>query len=142
MPKPIRIRMYRQGLGDAFLIRIPKTGGHNFHILIDCGVFIGTTSQSANMRAIAENVKTETGARLDVLVATHQHWDHLSGFQQAREIWDTIAIEELWLAWTEEPGNPVADELRGERTRLRMAARAAVAEMRARGANATLRAGI
>ncbi len=140
--KDIRIRMYRQGLGDAFLIRFPKSGGENFHVLIDCGVFIGTTNQSANMRAIAEDVKTETGARVDLLVATHQHWDHLSGFQQAREIWDTIAIEELWLGWTEEPGNPVADELRGERVRLRMAARAAVAEMRARGANASLRAGI
>lgn len=134
--------MYRQGLGDAFLIRIPKTGGGNFHILIDCGVFIASTNQSANMRAIAENVKTETGAKVDLLVATHQHWDHLSGFQQAREIWDTIAIEELWLGWTEEPGNPVADELRGERTRLRIAARAAVAEMTARGANASLREGI
>lgn len=140
--KDIRIRMYRQGLGDAFLIRFPKVGGGNFHVLIDCGVFVGTTNQSANMRAIAADVKTETGAKLDILIATHQHWDHLSGFQQAREIWDTIAIEELWLGWTEEPGNPVADELRGERTRLRIAARAAVAEMNARGANANLRAGI
>ena len=137
----IRIRMYRQGLGDAFLLRIPKAGG-NFHVVIDCGVFIASTNQSANMRAIAEDVKAETGGRVDLLVATHQHWDHLSGFQQAREIWDTIAIDELWLGWTEEPGNPIADELRGERMRLRMAARAAITEMRARGANASLRAGI
>ena len=139
--KDIRIRMYRQGLGDAFLLRIPKRGG-NFHVVIDCGVFIASANQSANMRAIAEDVKAETGGRVDLLVATHQHWDHLSGFQQAREIWDTIAIDELWLAWTEEPGNPVADQLRGARLQLRVAARAAAAELRARGANASLRAGI
>ena len=33
----IRIRMYRVGFGDCFLLSLPVTGGME-HILIDCGV--------------------------------------------------------------------------------------------------------
>src|SRR5215217_7857940 len=36
-----RVRMYRQGLGDCFLITF-RQGGKPFHVLIDCGVLVGT----------------------------------------------------------------------------------------------------
>src|SRR5690349_4981734 len=36
------VRMYRQGLGDCFLITLPKQDGKRWHMLIDCGVILGT----------------------------------------------------------------------------------------------------
>ena len=36
----VRVRMYRQGLGDCFLLRSRRTedrGRPRFHVLIDCG---------------------------------------------------------------------------------------------------------
>jgi len=36
------VRMYRQGLGDCFLITLPKRDGSPWHMLIDCGVILGT----------------------------------------------------------------------------------------------------
>ena len=37
----VRIRMYRQGLGDCFLLTFTKTGGEKYNMLIDCGVLGG-----------------------------------------------------------------------------------------------------
>ena len=31
------------------------------------------------MRSSAD-IEAETGGRIDVLVVTHEHWDHVSGF--------------------------------------------------------------
>ena len=39
--KTVRVRMYRQGLGDCFLLSFPRPGGES-HVLIDCGVLDGT----------------------------------------------------------------------------------------------------
>ena len=43
-PEAVRVRMYRQGLGDCFLISIPRSDGREgyAHVLIDCGVLAGT----------------------------------------------------------------------------------------------------
>src|SRR5690349_12577305 len=44
-----RIRMYRQGLGDCFLVTLPRAAGSqkpsDFHILLDCGVILGTENK-------------------------------------------------------------------------------------------------
>ena len=37
----LRVRMYRQGLGDCFLLTY-SDGGDESHLLIDCGVLKGT----------------------------------------------------------------------------------------------------
>src|SRR5215470_15069848 len=53
----IRVRMYRVGFGDFFLLTVPGTNGPA-HILIDCGV------HAANIGSIDECVKDmmkETG---------------------------------------------------------------------------------
>ncbi len=36
----VRIRMYRPGLGDCFLLTF-RNGSQDRHILIDCGIFLG-----------------------------------------------------------------------------------------------------
>ncbi|MDL2403111.1 MBL fold metallo-hydrolase [Rhizobium mayense] len=123
----VRIRMYRHGLGDCFLLSFPKGQEKHLHMLIDCGVVLGTGEPGSVMRQVAQNVKDATGGVLDVVVITHEHWDHLSGFdeKQARGLFDTMEIKELWLAWTEDETDDLATSLREERQRKMEAVKAA-----------------
>src|SRR5580765_4348624 len=107
----VRVRMYRQGLGDSFLLTY-SDGNAASHLLIDCGVLKGTAEPEKKMQAVAQNVHEATNGHLDRLVVTHEHWDHLSGFLQAQSIFDTVEVGEVWLAWTEDPDDELAAELR------------------------------
>lgn len=110
----LRVRMYRQGLGDCFLLTC-SDGDQESHLLIDCGVLKGTAEPEKKMQAVAQNVYDTTNGRLDRLVSTHEHWDHLSGFLQAQAIFDTVEVGEVWLAWTEDPDDELATELRNHK---------------------------
>ena len=110
----VKVRMYRMGLGDCFLLAFPRESGP-FYMLIDCGVLIGTPDATEKMKSVVADILASTGKRIDVLVATHQHWDHLSGFEQAKELFDDLEIEEVWVAWTEAPDHPLAKRLRARR---------------------------
>lgn len=114
-PSGVKVRMYRQGLGDCFLLAFATGGERPLYMLIDCGVLVGTPDAEETMRRVAESIRDSTGGRIDLLVATHQHWDHLSGFEQAREVFDRIDVGEVWVAWTEDPENPLATRLRARR---------------------------
>jgi glyoxylase-like metal-dependent hydrolase (beta-lactamase superfamily II) len=107
----LRVRMYRQGLGDCFLLSCTD-GGETSHLLIDCGVLKGTPDATQRMEAVAKNVSETTDKRLDRLVVTHEHWDHLSGFLQAQPVFEPLEVGEVWLAWTEDPHDELAAELR------------------------------
>jgi hypothetical protein len=107
----LRVRMYRQGLGDCFLITCTD-GGETSHLLIDCGVLKGTTDAQQRMQKVAQSISETTAGHLDRLVVTHEHWDHLSGFLQAQAIFDAVEVGEVWLAWTEDPQDDLANELR------------------------------
>ena len=112
----LRVRMYRQGLGDCFLLTYWADEEEDpTHLLIDSGVLKGTDDPETKMRAVAENVRDETKGHLDVLVVTHEHWDHLSGFLQAQSVWDEMKVGEVWLAWTEDPQDELATELRARK---------------------------
>lgn len=121
----VRVRMYRHGLGDCFLLTFEGRGAGPASALIDCGVLLGTEGAAEKMRAVLEDVGRTAGGRLAALVATHEHWDHLSGFFQAKEAFGALAAEEAWLAWTEDPLHPLARALKSERRRLAAALAAA-----------------
>jgi hypothetical protein len=103
--------MYRQGLGDCFLLTCSDENDES-HLLIDCGVLKGTGDAEKRMQDVAQSVHDTTNGKLDRLVVTHEHWDHLSGFLQAGTIFDTFEVGEVWLAWTEDPQDELANELR------------------------------
>lgn len=107
----VKVRMYRGLLGDCFLLRFRRRGGDAF-VLVDCGMFLGMDGEVAHMRDIAADIGRACGGRLDVVVITHEHWDHLCGFLHAADQFDAIRIDTLWLAWTEDPADPDARELR------------------------------
>jgi hypothetical protein len=110
----MRIRMYRQGLGDCFLLSFPGADRET-HVLIDCGVLLGTAGQEQVMLDVARDVREATGSRLDIVAVTHEHWDHVSGFLQAAEELDAIDVGEVWMAWTENPADAEASQLAVER---------------------------
>jgi glyoxylase-like metal-dependent hydrolase (beta-lactamase superfamily II) len=82
---------------------------------------------------------------LDVLVVTHEHYDHISGFTLNADKWQSpeLDIKELWLAWTEDPVDPDAirmkKELGAKEKAVRLAAKAtAVMPAAALGARGTV----
>jgi hypothetical protein len=132
-----RVRMYRQGLGDCFLITFPAKTGEPFHMLIDCGVVLGTSDPAGEMKKVLDDVAGVTKGRIDVLVATHEHWDHISGFVQVRDQFDKLTIKEVWLAWTEDPKDKLAAKLRSERRTAENALRMAVHHLALSGVSET-----
>lgn len=125
-----KVRMYRQGLGDCFLITLPRKSGKPYYILIDCGVILGTQDAVAKMTAVVKDIIDTTDGRVDLLIATHEHWDHLSGFVQAKDAFSRLAVGEVWLAWTEDPSDKLASKLRVEHQALRMAVASICARLR------------
>jgi hypothetical protein len=125
--------MYRLGVGDCFLVSFPKADGGRFFMLIDCGVHQSQKGGADLVRKVVANMAEETGGRLDIVVGTHEHWDHISGFSQAEEQFAGFSAEEIWFAWTEDDRDPLARELAGKRRRALAALTSAQARMRLMG---------
>jgi beta-lactamase superfamily II metal-dependent hydrolase len=110
--KTMRVRMYRVGFGDCFLVSLPngaRSAESHSHILIDCGVHgkggIGT------MASVVEQIAADTGKKLAVVIATHAHQDHISGFDVYGDKFCTFDIGEVWLPWTWDPKDKKAIKL-------------------------------
>jgi beta-lactamase superfamily II metal-dependent hydrolase len=99
--KHIAIRMYNVGFGDCFLIRIP-TGEGERRMLVDCGYHSQGKGDFSDKELVGQ-IKTDlNGESLHVVVATHRHQDHISGFGEP-ELWSDIGVEEVWLPFTANP---------------------------------------
>lgn len=108
-PGTVSVRMYRGILGDCFLLRHQLENAEVKHILIDCGVLQGVAKARDRMKEIVSDLLATTGGQLDLLVVTHEHHDHLSGFLYEQEAFkNQFEIREFWLAWTENPIDPQA----------------------------------
>jgi hypothetical protein len=129
-----KVRMYRQGLGDCFLVTLPRRTGEPYYVMIDCGVVLGTSKSAELMKAVVKDIIQTTHGHLNLLVVTHEHWDHLSGFIQAKELLPGLTVDAVWLAWTENPNDELANRIRREHQRLRAALASAAARMRFSGA--------
>ena len=112
----VRVRTYRHGLGDCHLLSFRKPDGGQCHVLIDFGVVNRTKEPEKVMTPVAKDIAKETGGELDLVIATHQHTDHLSGFKQAStELAPAkVTMKRLWLAWTEDPRSDLGKKIRKE----------------------------
>src|SRR5262249_9643623 len=79
----IRIRMYRVGFGDCFLVSFPNQQGSKY-VLVDCGVH--ARGDIKTMDRIVRNVQSECQNKLAIVIATHEHQDHISGFGQCSDV--------------------------------------------------------
>jgi hypothetical protein len=106
----VTIRHYCQGIGDCHLLKFTKGDDKPFWMLIDCGVHTSVTGGSKTIDRIVDDIASVTN-RLDVIVATHEHADHLSGFSSAAAKFAGFEVGEIWMGWTENPSDPQATAL-------------------------------
>ncbi|HEV2292832.1 MAG TPA: hypothetical protein VGR35_03200 [Tepidisphaeraceae bacterium] len=64
------------------------------------------------MPEIADHIFNATSGHLHLVVITHEHEDHVSGFLSEKEVFKRTTIDRLWLAWTEDPEHDLANQLR------------------------------
>jgi beta-lactamase superfamily II metal-dependent hydrolase len=121
----VSVRMYNVGFGDAFLVTVPADDGVK-RILFDCGTIApapGRNLSEVVSRIVKDATSTDGVPHIDVVVATHRHRDHVSGFEEG--IWANVEVSEVWLPWTEDPTDPQAREIRETQSRLALALSAA-----------------
>jgi beta-lactamase superfamily II metal-dependent hydrolase len=99
--KQIELRMYNVGFGDCFLLRIPAADGER-RMLVDCGYHSQGKGDFSDVDLVQQIQNDLEGKPLDVVVATHRHQDHISGFGETK-LWENIAVEEVWLPFTADP---------------------------------------
>lgn len=109
VPDGVRVRMYQVGFGDCFLVTVKYAASApgdraERHILFD----LGSTRprEGVAMTDVANLVAEHTNGQLDVLVVTHRHEDHLSGFGDPRNapILAALSPRLVLRPWTEDPG--------------------------------------
>jgi hypothetical protein len=115
----INIRMYRVGTGDFFLFRFYK--GNNptpsFKMMIDCGCIQGSETKFLPK---VKNLQEETGNEIDLLIVTHEHADHINGFNLCKEELSKINFKNVWFAWTESKTDAFANDLRKNHSKLKL----------------------
>jgi glyoxylase-like metal-dependent hydrolase (beta-lactamase superfamily II) len=126
------ICMYRLlELGDCFLLTF-TAGASKSRMLIDCGSFRNTAASAARLDQITKAIaKQLAGAPLDVVVGTHQHNDHLSGFVHCEAAFRNIGIQQVWLSWLDDPADPRAQTIGKAHHNLMLQLHAAHAALRA-----------
>jgi len=102
------VKMYQVGeLGDCFFLRFTD-GDHQSNVLIDCGSFRNKKISIDRLGVIVNHIKSLLkGKKLDVVVGTHQHNDHLSGFVHCETLF-TGMIDQVWLSWLDNPKDGLA----------------------------------
>lgn len=116
--REIRVRMYNVGFGDAFLILIPDGTGER-RILIDCGS-VAAPESGPTMKDVVQAIVADVGgpdnARIDLVIGTHRHKDHVSGFSDPA--WREVEVGEVWMPWTEDTKDPEARRIRDMQSKL------------------------
>lgn len=131
-PNTVSIRMYCIGTGDCFILNFFDENGDPFTMMIDCGCCVGDQDW---YEPYVKDLKKYVNNTVDLLVVTHEHQDHVNGFDKWSEIFQELKIKEAWFAWTEEPGDPhgEAAELLMKKEKMKKALGNAIAAIKKRG---------
>lgn len=80
-PMSATVFAYQVGFGDCFLLRFNYAGNVQKHVLIDFGTTGLPEDQAKNhLQRVAQDIAQQCNGKLDAVVATHRHADHISGF--------------------------------------------------------------
>lgn len=111
-PTAVRVRMYQVGFGDAFLFTFTYAaplddGRSERHLLLDFGS-TSSPKHGNTLNHVADDIESTCGGKLDVIVVTHRHKDHLSGFGARARIAQIAALQPSLIVqpWTEHPDAP------------------------------------
>ena len=116
----VAVRMYRHGHGDCYLLAIPNKDPDQdpVHVLIDCGYKPGSqkfVNPPANVEDMLKDIQESTNNKLDLVIVTHEHQDHVNLFpkkKRGKAYFDDVDIQNAWFAWTESPTDRLAKKLR------------------------------
>jgi hypothetical protein len=110
-PTGATITSYQVGFGDCFLLTF-HYGGKSRHVLIDFGTKMRSkVGFKVDMEAIAQQIAKDCGNKLTMVIATHRHYDHISGFQTKKgkgsgDIIRALKPDLVIQPWTEDPKLP------------------------------------
>jgi beta-lactamase superfamily II metal-dependent hydrolase len=108
MGNKLLVRAYNVGCGDCIYVRIPNQGD-GYHILIDCGKKGDDVLLQQAVEHLARNELPNAGGgkrRLDLIVATHRHEDHIKGFDT--DWFKNIQVRNIWLSAVMDPNHKQA----------------------------------
>ncbi|HEX7833656.1 MAG TPA: MBL fold metallo-hydrolase [Thermoanaerobaculia bacterium] len=113
----IRVRMYRVGFGDFFLLTIPADDGPQ-HILIDCGVTPGTTHAGdiGTIKDAVAHMAEETENHLALIIVTHRHMDHIIGFSRCVDHFREFTVDAIWMPYWESEYDAQATKFQADLT--------------------------
>lgn len=122
----LRIRMYRVGFGDFFLITVPTSDGPQ-HILVDCGVYKGTSGEGdiATIKTAVRHMAAETDSKLALIIVTHRHADHIIGFSRCAAEFSEFKVGAIWMPVWETEFNPKIAKFQADIEELAFALQAA-----------------
>ena len=110
-PNRIRVRMYTVGFGDCFLVTFgyPQAvdGRSERHMLIDFGSK-DYAPGGPKLKDVAGFIANDCGGKLDVVVVSHRHKDHLAGFAPnlGGDTIQALRPDAVIRSWTEDPALP------------------------------------
>ena len=109
--------MYRVGFGDFFLLTVPtgKAAKPHRHILIDCGVH---AKDLGSIKAAVAQMAQDCGKELALVIMTHRHADHISGFGTCSDVFSQFTVDRVWMPWFENPNNDTAVKFQANLTAL------------------------
>lgn len=92
----LRLDFINVGSGDAALIRV-----NDYAALVDCGnVSVGEKRPGSERIMAADFLREEGVTRLDLVVLTHLHRDHIGGFGAVLE---AVRVDEVWTNFLPDP---------------------------------------
>jgi len=80
----VTVRMYCMGTGDCFLIKFRSGKQDTFTMMIDCGSCRGDKDDF--IPYVQDLAGSLTDKTIDLLVITHEHNDHVNGFDKCYDI--------------------------------------------------------
>jgi len=102
MTGTIEVRGYVVGFGDCVLLSLPD-GAETRHVLIDFGTAPNDPPSLVRFPEIARDIEKQCNGKIDLLIVTHEHLDHLEGFYREREIFNHMDIERVWMGLPSHP---------------------------------------
>jgi hypothetical protein len=111
--------MYRVGFGDFFLLSLLQAAGEPLHIIVDCGVFKGTsqTGDIGSIEAAVTDMIETTRGKVALIIMTHRHADHIAGFARCAAAFKKLQVGGVWMPIWESEYSPAAIKFQAMLTR-------------------------
>jgi len=96
----VRIRAYNVRFGDCVLVSFGARDAEK-HVLIDFGNSPSMVRRQGGRNdvfaPVARDLARRAKPRIDLLVMSHEHLDHMEGFFSERGVFDGLPIGEVWM---------------------------------------------